>query len=555
MKPLGTISLRHEATIQEARRKVRQVVELLTGSRMLAVRIATATSQICRHIVTHTSKGNLTVEFGTHRDQQAFALHFEAPLGLPSSSEFQPFFNVIQQTAGPGVRALKVLADTEDPSQALVDQVKQILDRKERDELMAELQVRNQELNRSLDDLRRTTSAKQRMESELNIGRDIQMSMLPLVFPPFPDRREFSILATLVPAREVGGDFYDFFFVDRERLCVCVGDVSGKGVPAALFMAVTKTLIKSVSKTDVSPASIITQVNDELSQNNEACMFVTLLFGILDVTTGEFTYCNAGHNPPFVKRANGQLEKLPARHGPVVGAMDGTAYREDRTQLKANDLLVVYTDGVTEATSVAQELFSEERLAVLLAEATIRSPTDAVERIQSAVQTFETGAEQFDDVTILAVQYFGMPSQAKPPRLTLNIGNDFAAIDRATETFTEFAEEHKVPEGTRRRLNVALDELLNNAISYGDARGNDEVALTLDLTGPSLVITLEDEGTPFNPFEREAPETGQPLADREIGGLGIHIVKNLMDEVHYERRGEKNVITLTKHLADHEPDN
>ena len=164
---------------------------------------------------------------------------------------------------------------------------------------MAEVQARNIELKDSLENLRRTRSAKERMESELNIGRDIQMSMVPVNFPPFPDRTEFTIYATLQPAREVGGDFYDFFLIDDDLLCVCVGDVSGKGVPSALFMAVTKTLIKSMAKNDSSPASILTHVNDELSHNNESSMFVTIFLAIMNVSNGQLTYCNAGHNPPL----------------------------------------------------------------------------------------------------------------------------------------------------------------------------------------------------------------------------------------------------------------
>ena len=194
-------------------------------------------------------------------------------------------------------------------------------------------------LKQSMDELQATYAIikkhSDRMEQELNVGHDIQMSMLPLEFPPFPERSEFSLHATLKPAREVGGDFYDFFFVDDDHLCLVVGDVSGKGVPAALFMAVTKTMIKSQATDDPSPASIITRVNDDLSADNPASMFVTLFIAIVNTRTGEFRFTNAGHNPPYILRGD-KLECLDQRHGPIIGAVEGVAFREDRASLTAD---------------------------------------------------------------------------------------------------------------------------------------------------------------------------------------------------------------------------
>jgi sigma-B regulation protein RsbU (phosphoserine phosphatase) len=214
-----------------------------------------------------------------------------------------------------------------------------------------------------------------RMEQELNVGHDIQMSMLPLEFPAFPERSEFSLHATLKPAREVGGDFYDFFFVDDDHLCLVVGDVSGKGVPAALFMAVTKTMIKSQATDDPSPASIITRVNDDLSADNPASMFVTLFIAIVNTRTGEFRFTNAGHNPPYILRSD-ELECLDQRHGPIIGAVEGVAFREDSASLNRADTLLIFTDGVTEAMSPADELYSEARLEALLTNA--KDPPEAL---------------------------------------------------------------------------------------------------------------------------------------------------------------------------------
>ena len=200
---------------------------------------------------------------------------------------------------------------------------------------------------------------KDRMQEELNVGRDIQMSMLPIEFPPFPDRSEFDLHAILEPAREVGGDFYDYFFVSDDELCLVVGDVSGKGVPAALFMAVAKTMLKTSAIDDPSPASIFTRVNDELSADNPASMFVTIFLALVNIRTGEFRYCNAGHNPPYLLHENHSFTCLNARHGPIIGAMPGIAYKESKGQLAQSDILYIFTDGVTEAMDTNGNLYSD----------------------------------------------------------------------------------------------------------------------------------------------------------------------------------------------------
>ena len=264
---------------------------------------------------------------------------------------------------------------------------------------------------------------RDRMEDELNIGREIQMSMIPLTFPPFPDHDEFSVFAALEPAREVGGDFYDYYFIDEERLCFCIGDVSGKGVPAALFMAMAKTLIKSRAADDGSTASILTHVNDELSVDNHNCMFVTIFSGILNIRTGELLYTNAGHNPPYLKRKDGTLQRLDQRHGPVVGAVEGMAYAEGRDTMEPGDLLLLYTDGVTEAMDVEDRLFSEDRFEQLLASMDTDDAGKVVDNTVVAVKTFEGEAEQADDITVLALAFHGSPADALIAERRITIKN------------------------------------------------------------------------------------------------------------------------------------
>ncbi len=391
---------------------------------------------------------------------------------------------------------------------------------------------------------------KDRMEDELNIGREIQMSMIPLTFPPFPDRREFSIYATLQPAREVGGDFYDFFFIDENRFCLCIGDVSGKGVPAALFMAVTKTLIKSRATDDFSTASIITHVNDELSRDNKAYMFVTIFMGILDLKTGVLVYTNAGHNPPYLIRKDDSIERLDQKHGPVVGAMDGLAYKEDKTNLTRGDMLLLYTDGVTEAMDSARNLFSEKRLAKLLSSKKYKSVEEVVQSTVTEVKRFEEGMDQADDITVLAAQYFAILQETEGPVLEMVVQNRLPEIERFKKSFNTFSEQYDIPTPVRRKMNVVFDELLNNIITYA-YRDEDEhnIEIKVELSGDRLTVSITDDGIPFNPFGIEKPDIGLSLEERKSGGLGVHLVRKVMDKVYYQRRIDKNVITLVKDMA------
>jgi sigma-B regulation protein RsbU (phosphoserine phosphatase) len=233
------------------------------------------------------------------------------------------------------------------------------------------------------------------------------MSMVPQKFPAFPDREEVDVYATLQPAREVGGDLYDFYFLDKDRLCFCIADVSGKGVPAALFMAMTKTLIKSRSADDYSTASIVTHVNDELSEDNPQSMFVTLFLAILNVRTGELLYTNAGHNPSYTKRSSGSVEVLKELHGPIVGAMPGLTYKEASMMLKAGDMMLLYTDGVTEAMNKEDELYSDQRLDGLVERSSFESAQQLTEMVMADVVAFEDGNERADDITILALCFNG----------------------------------------------------------------------------------------------------------------------------------------------------
>jgi serine phosphatase RsbU (regulator of sigma subunit)/anti-sigma regulatory factor (Ser/Thr protein kinase) len=407
------------------------------------------------------------------------------------------------------------------------------------------------DLENSIQNLKNTTSIKERMEGELSVGREIQMNMLPLIFPAFPDHDEFNVYAVLEPAREVGGDFYDFFFIDENKFCFCIGDVSGKGVPSALFMAVSKTLIKSRAMDDLSTASIVTHVNNELSSDNKAYMFVTLFIGILDLKTGKFTFTNAGHNPPYIQRKDNTLERINNRHGPVVGAVADLAYKEDTQHLYPGDILLMYTDGVTEAKNPSNMLFSDRRLADFLSGQNNPNVGSMVKDLLEETKSFQGSAEQADDITILGLEYSRSPDADNRPRLEMRITNDLKQIGKVTADFQKFAAENNLPDDIRRKFSIVFDELLNNIISYAYNDDKEhEIEITTRKEKDKVIIRISDDGIPFNPFGITIPDTSAPLEQREIGGLGIHLIRKFMDKADYERKINRNIVTLAKNIIE-----
>ncbi len=252
---------------------------------------------------------------------------------------------------------------------------------------------------------------KHTIEGELNAAREIQMSIVPKMFPPFPDRPEFELSAVLEPAKEVGGDFYDFFFVDRHHLVFLLGDVSGKGIPASLFMAVTKTLLKAVADEDTSVEQILSKVNNQLCEGNDMSMFATVFCGIIDTRTGQVQYSNAGHNPPVLCRRAGKPEYLETQGSLPVASFEDSPYIKETFTLGAGDTIVIDSDGVTEAMNKNDELFSEERLLTSLQEVNGHHPDDMIKKILADVHGHAAGAPQSDDITILALQYNGIKQE------------------------------------------------------------------------------------------------------------------------------------------------
>ena len=263
-----------------------------------------------------------------------------------------------------------------------------------------------EELQKNINQLIAATAAKERIESELSVARDIQLGILPKIFPPYPEKYEFDLHAYLKPAKEVGGDLYDFFLVDDDHLCVSIGDVSGKGVPAALFMMITKTLVKTYSETEMSTSKMMTKINGILSTENPNCMFVTLFIGILNIKTGEFKYANAGHNPPLIK-SEGRTFYQKGLSGPVAGAMEMIQFRELSLTLKKGDILFLYTDGVTEAMNLEKELYSDQRLEKFIQCSRETDPKRIIEAVNIDLKAFSGDEPQSDDITMLLLIFHG----------------------------------------------------------------------------------------------------------------------------------------------------
>ena len=396
---------------------------------------------------------------------------------------------------------------------------------------------------RNMKQLGEITSVKERMESELEIARGIQMSMLPKIFPPYPDRSDIDIFASIVPAKEVGGDLYDFYIRD-EKLYFCIGDVSGKGVPASLVMAVTRSLFRTVSGHEKSPGRIVTAMNNSMSEMNESSMFVTFFCGVLDLKTGHLRFCNAGHNAPVLLNSTKTL--LPVEPNIPLGIMQGMAFKEQETDLSYDDAVFLYTDGITEAENASHELFGERRMLDTLSG--LKGSRSHQEQMQKAVADYVGDAPQSDDLTMLIIHYLNAAKPDKQERHLL-IHNDIQQIPQLAGFVEAVAQEKNLDHSVALSLNLAMEEAVSNVIMYAYPKGTDGlVDIEAIIRDNSLALIVSDSGIPFNPTEVPDADITLDAEDRPVGGLGIHLVRSIMDSVSYERSEGKNILTMTKKL-------
>jgi len=363
-----------------------------------------------------------------------------------------------------------------------------------------------------------------------------------------PRRKEFDIYAALTPAREVGGDFYDFFFIDHNSLCLVVGDVSGKGVPAALFMAMTKTMIKSAARLLVEPEFILADVNREISRNNPSLTFVTVFFGVLDLASGLLTYASGGHNPPLFIGRKGNTLLLSEAQCPAIGLDDTFKYRQAAVQLHHGEGLLLFSDGVIEAEDRQGHPFTQEALMNTVSMTAGLTPRQRVEAVLSRLREFAGDRPLDDDVTLLAMTYFS-PSRANAPLKTLYLKNDIDEMERITNAIDEATASDSVacPPVVVHDVTLAIEEIFSNIVFYGFGDELDHtIIFTIAIEVDALIFTLQDEGIPFNPLNVQAPLRERRLEVHDKGGMGIVLAKNLMDRMTYRRERGKNIMRMEK---------
>ena len=419
--------------------------------------------------------------------------------------------------------------------------------RDEIQELAESISCMEKDIVTYIDNIKTITAEKERIGAELNVATQIQADMLPRIFPPFPDRMEFDIYATMDPAKEVGGDFYDFFLVDDDHLCLVMADVSGKGVPAALFMVIAKTLIKNQAQQGKCPSEILYNVNNQLCEGNEAEMFVTVWLAIIELSTGRGVAANAGHEHPAIRRANGQYELVVYRHAPAVAAMENIRFREHEFELHPGDALFVYTDGVPEATDARDELFGTERMLEALNREPEADPQALLGNVREAIDGFVGDADQFDDITMLSLHYSGNAAEAAELSLEAadeNLDRVIAFVDERLEALDCLPHE-------QMQVDVAVEELFINIAHYAYAPQTGPVTVRVETEkDPKAVsITFIDGGIPYDPLAKADPDITASVEERPIGGLGIYMVKQSMDSVDYRCQNGRNMLTIRKKLS------
>lgn len=418
----------------------------------------------------------------------------------------------------------------------------------------AEFRSLSEGINETVDTLKGwIAEAETRMDSELATAKAIQEAALPRIFPPFPDIMSFDIYASMHPAKEVGGDFYDFFLVgdepgaDKNKLGFVIADVSGKGIPAALFMMAAKTQIHDYMASGMELGEAIENANHQLCDNNDAGMFVTVFAGILDYTTGHVVFVNAGHNPPLLWQG-GSWNWMRKRSGLPLGLFDGMPYKAYEVDCLPGDQFLLYTDGVTEAMDVSDQQYGEKRLEELTEGNFDLHPRMLVNTVRESVAEFTVGAEQSDDITILALEV------GVPPELTatLEVPAKLEELENVNAFIHSELDRRLCPLRAQNQIDIAVEELFVNVVSYAyagipDRRENTlRVSYTYTTDPPSIKIDFVDEGVAFNPLAKPDASTPSDIMDVPIGGLGILMAKKSVDEMTYERVDDTNVVSIVK---------
>jgi len=403
-------------------------------------------------------------------------------------------------------------------------------------ELSQSFSFMQSELLQYIENLKTTTAEKERVDSEIRVARELQLGMLPKKYP-----NEVDLYAVLHPAKLVGGDLYDFF-VHEQKLYFILGDVAGKGIPAAILMAVTMIMFRSISSHTSSIDSIVKMMNKTLTENNEHNIFVTLFAGILDLKTGNLQYCNAGHDPSII--INNDAQYLQVMPNLPIGAMPDYDYRSQTLSLNYGETLFLYTDGVTEAENKAYELYGTSRLLDCIRNHKKKTAQSLVETVLKDVKLYIQDNEPSDDLTILAIR-----RKAKEEAVSKQIvfENKFSEIATLQQFVESFCHENDIHPKLTMQLNLSLEEVVSNIIRYAYPETEaGKILLTAARNNNELVFTVTDYGICFDPTQQSPPDLLSPVEERPIGGLGIFLVQQIMDEVNYERIENSNYLTLKK---------
>lgn len=412
-------------------------------------------------------------------------------------------------------------------------------------------------------ELKTTTRAKERIESELSIAHKIQMSLVPKIFSPFPDCEQLELFACLKPAKEVGGDFFDFF-IRNDKLFYVIGDVSGKGIPASLVMAITRTLFRIISANSESPTEIVAKLNDAIAKDNDTNMFVTMYAGILNLETGNMRFCNAGHNPPIIAPPGSGVYYQQVEENLPLGVIDGFEFKEQETTLPKGAAVLLYTDGITEAENNKEELYGEDRLKETLQRFADMEVHGIINGLNSSLAQYVGDAEQSDDLTLLCFRLNDKTTsgdkegqnndnlkEKKMNDMTLTIENKIEETAKLHPFIQQFAATSGIDEIILSSVNLAVEEALVNSVMYAyptDKKGEITINAKWDGERNEVSFVLTDSGVAFDPLSVPDADISSDVEERPIGGLGVFLVKQLMDSVDYKRDGDKNILTMTKRM-------
>ena len=400
-------------------------------------------------------------------------------------------------------------------------------------------------------DANKILKEKEKTEADLRLANEIQQNEIPNEFPAFPNRNEFDLYAMMSPAKEVGGDFYDYFLLDENHLGLVMADVSGKGVPAALNMVKTKLLLKGTGLYINNPAKVLELLNDGFIDNNKLEIFVTVWFGILEISTGKLKFANAGHEDLIIYNKSNGFNLYKTKHGLPIGVMKNYKYNNNEIILTKKDKIFLYTDGVVDTMNKDNKQYGIDRLLRTLNMNKNKKSKDIINAINEDLKNYSGDCKPFDDITMLCFVLNDKQEENNKLHLNKKFKADVKEINHIFEYFTNILNK-AVGEENIKNYYIVIDEIFSNIAKYAYKNITDDrekyvsIDLTIDLEKKKIKMIFEDDGVPFNPLTIMDPNTNKSASEREVGGLGIYIVKKMMDKVDYKYKNNKNVLIIEK---------